>query len=486
MVFQVSGGRRAGRAAFLKGGSPLPDDLYPSDAVTAARAALAAVERLSLFVNVTADPAVRALRTALEAVAACDASALEAARRRFLGCVAEAAARRDVPPPEAARSLSAWQLLLLERVSADENAFTLQAEHTPTPPSGLLALASADLRCLQSLYDAPDRLAGLLDPDGILRGLILPVQPDGAADPMDAVRAEPVRILARAADWGAAAPELARWLHAAGAGLFGRYAAFRWERPAASEADRAGALRPIPRPDWIRLDQLIEYESERQIVLHNTEKFMLGLPAHNVLLYGERGTGKSATVKALLHAFAPRGLRMVEVPRQSLGDLPEIITQLGGRGRRFILFVDDLSFDDGDATYKELKAVLEGTLEGRPRNVLVYATSNRRHLVQERFSDRAAAVGDDGEVHPQDTLEEKLSLADRFGITVVFPSPDQRRFLAIVEGLARQRGLDVPPEELRQAALRWAVWHNGRSARTAKQFIDDLEGERRLRTRSTG
>lgn len=142
---------------------------------------------------------------------------------------------------------------------------------------------------------------------------------------------------------------------------------------------------------------------------------------------------------------------------------------------RVIVFIDDLSFEEGDIAYKELKAILEGTLEGKPENVLVYATSNRRHLIQEHFSDRK--MPRESEVNPQDTLQEKLSLADRFGLTVIFPSPDQDRYLTIVEGLATSRELPIAKDELCRRALQWVVWHNGRSARTAKQFIDQLEGE---------
>lgn len=213
------------------------------------------------------------------------------------------------------------------------------------------------------------------------------------------------------------------------------------------------------------------------MVIRNTEKFIRGLPAQNVLLYGDRGTGKSATVKAMLHTFARSGLRMIEIPRQSLRAIQTVISIVRERHRPFILFIDDLSFEEGDTAYKELKAVLEGTLEGRPRNVLVYATSNRRHLIQQHFADRRVTFGDDGEINPQDTVQEKLSLADRFGITVIFPTPDQSKYLRIVSGIAKRRGIDLPQEVLHQKALRWAAWNNGRSARTAQRFVDYLIGE---------
>jgi predicted AAA+ superfamily ATPase len=267
------------------------------------------------------------------------------------------------------------------------------------------------------------------------------------------------------AGWSELAPDLAAHYRRHGVGRFAAHWAFRWTR---------GGLSPIDRPDPITFDDLIGYADQRQTVRRNTEHFLRGLPANNLLLYGERGTGKSSTVKALLHAYGDRGLRLVEVPKSSLGDYVEIVGELAGRAERFILFVDDLSFDENETGYTELKAVLEGGIASRPSNVLLYATSNRRHLILERFSDRAAP---DDEVHAQDTLQEKLSLADRFGVTVVFLAPDQQQYLDIVQGLVRRRGLAVDDGTLRRQALQWAAWNNGRSGRTARQFVDDLTAE---------
>jgi predicted AAA+ superfamily ATPase len=284
--------------------------------------------------------------------------------------------------------------------------------------------------------------------------------------------------LAASNDWPALAEALAEHYARVGAGPFGRYRAFRWLREGAAH----GRLIGIAAPDPIRLDQLVGYDRERALVLQNTEQFLAGFPANSVLLYGDRGTGKSSTVKALLNEHAGRGLRLVEVSRDDLGDFPWIIQQLRDRPERFILFVDDLSFDEGERDYRGLKAVLEGSVEARPSNVVLYATSNRRHLVQERWTDRESTLS--AEVHGQDTMQEKLSLSDRFGIRVVFPSPDQRRYLAVVESLASQRGLTLESEVLRRRALQWAEWHNGRSGRTARQFVDHLEGELGMASRA--
>ncbi len=250
-----------------------------------------------------------------------------------------------------------------------------------------------------------------------------------------------------------------------GLGIFGKYRAFRWEH---------GTLAGIAYPDPIRLDVLVGYEREREPLVRNTEQFVRGLPANDVLIAGARGTGKSSTVKALLNRFASRGLRLVEVTKDELIHLPEILAQLRGRPERFIIFVDDLSFEAEESGYKALKALLEGAIEARPQNVAVYATSNRRKLITERWAERTA---DEDDVFPRERQEEKLSLADRFGIRVLFPSPDQNQYLAMVASLAADAGLSVPEAELRQHAIRWELQHSGRSGRAAHQFVIWLLGE---------
>jgi predicted AAA+ superfamily ATPase len=202
-------------------------------------------------------------------------------------------------------------------------------------------------------------------------------------------------------------------------------------------------------------------------LVRTAKRYVPGIPPNTVMSSGDRGTGKSSTVKALLNALAPRGLRLVEIPKEALGDFPRLVALLRGRRERFLLFVDDLSFEEHETEYKALKAVLEGSLETRPDNLVLYATSNRRHLVRQRFDDRDSAADD---IHPGDTVEEKLSLSDRFGLRVRFLAPDQSRYLAIARALAERHGLALPREELETRALRWAARHGGRSARTARQF----------------
>lgn len=266
--------------------------------------------------------------------------------------------------------------------------------------------------------------------------------------------------------WSKWIDSLAAFYQKAGYGSFNRFLAFRWENNGGQ-----GSLTGIPQPDLVRFDQLIGLANEEGIIRENTEHLLAGLPANNMILYGNRGTGKSSVVKALLHAYASRGLRLVEIAKGDLVDFPKLIRILGNELNKFILFVDDLSFEESEPEYKALKTMLEGGLEAKPDNVLIYATSNRRHLVRETFAERQ------GDIHARDGLEEKLSLADRFGITVTFPAPDQEAYLQIVEGLAAQRGLQMDRQELRQLALRWEMWHNGRSGRTARQFIDHLTAQ---------
>lgn len=417
-------------------------------------------------------------RAYLDLLAALDeGDAPEAARRRarLFGLLA---AEAELYPEELAGD--AWQNHLLDRLLADENAFSLKAQRSAGGTLGpaLLEQARRDLATLRALFDLTDRpladLARALDP-----AIPAPVGWDGfsplpRAEPLHGPAARDLKQrLAASPDWPGLVADLAAYFHATGTGLFARYRAFRWVRRG-HLGHLEGQLEGIAHPDPIRLDDLIGYDRERAALLENTEQFLDGYPANNALLYGERGTGKSSTVKALLNAYAERGLRLIEVPKQFLADFPYILGALRPRRERFVVFVDDLSFDEHETIYRELKAVLEGGVEVRPENVLVYATSNRRHLVVERFSDHEAPA--DAEIHSLDTVQEKLSLSDRFGLRLFFLSPDQQRYLEIVRGLAERRNLPISPEDLDRQALQWATWQNGRSGRTARQFVDHLTG----------
>ncbi len=266
---------------------------------------------------------------------------------------------------------------------------------------------------------------------------------------------------------GAFSAEETERFHAThGCGVFASFGAFKWQRGVSGDSSLFG----ISAPDPVRLSQLKGYDYERNIVLENTSNFLDGTSANNMLLYGDRGTGKSSTVKAVFNEFRGRGLRIIEVSKDCIVEFARIIERIGSVPLKFIIFIDDLSFSDGDDNYSALKAVLEGGVAARPRNTVIYATSNRRHFVKESFSER------DSEVHSGDAMQEKLSLADRFGITVTFTSPDQRLYFNIVRTLAADRGLDVDGAQLERGAAQWALRYNGRSPRTATQYIDWVAG----------
>jgi predicted AAA+ superfamily ATPase len=256
-----------------------------------------------------------------------------------------------------------------------------------------------------------------------------------------------------------------------GFGLFAQHRTFRW-RPAAG--GRAGHLEAVAYPDPIALADLKGYDEARQAFLDNLEGFVSGKQANNVLIYGERGTGKSSTVKAALNEYADRGLRLVELSPLDALDVSSALKVLRPRPERFVLFLDDLSFNKDDVRYRGLKALLEGSVEPLPSNVILVATSNRRHLVPETFAEREGGVRSEGEIHEVDAVEEKLSLSDRFGLVISFYSPDQATYLAIVRHLAKRAGLKMSIQELESGALLWTLQNNGRSGRAAAQYVRHL------------
>jgi predicted AAA+ superfamily ATPase len=259
--------------------------------------------------------------------------------------------------------------------------------------------------------------------------------------------------------------------------LFERVHAFRWE--VRRERGRLVAIE-----DWQGFDlaDLIGVERPVERLVENTQQFLAGYPANHVLLYGERGTGKSSAVKGLLTRFGDRGLRIVEVQKADLAHLPDVVAALRGARERFLLFCDDLSFDLGERGFRELKAALEGSLVAPPANVRIVATSNRRHLLPERVEDnRDARLDESGDLHPGETVDEKLALSDRFGLALGFHAFDQATYLRVVEHYARKAGLPPGDARIREEALRWALHRASRSGRTARQFVDDYAGRAALR-----
>ena len=256
-----------------------------------------------------------------------------------------------------------------------------------------------------------------------------------------------------------------------GVGKFGLNKSFR-----ISEKD--GSIIPITNTVEIKLHELVGYEIQKEKLIANTKAFVDGKRANNCLLYGDAGTGKSSSVKAVLNRFYPDGLRMIEIYKHQFVYLSEILSQIKNRNYRFIIYMDDLSFEEFETEYKYLKAVIEGGLEVRPENVLIYATSNRRHLIRELWSDRTD-MEHNQDVHRSDTMQEKLSLADRFGITIGYFAPDQNEYFDIVSGIAGEYlELKLDEEELHNEARKWEIANGGRSGRTARQFVDYLLGSK--------
>src|SRR5436309_7771787 len=446
------------------------------------RTALAAAHGIALLRGVLDDAASRAVLTLLAALAGPEPDSAIVAGA-YGHAFRELAAVADEEPVHGLAD--AWQAHLTARLLDDPNPWSMQAESagaTGVAP-GLRRQAGRDLRTLRLLFGCDAATIWRMACEAVAapaegRRQYAPTLADAwvpwtdlaspqAEDSGNAARAALRRRLAEVADWALLAGDLAEHWARHGTGIMARYRMLRWE-------GRAAQMRGIAHPDPIQLAELVGYEREQALLTANVERFLAGLPAHDALLYGSPGTGKSSTVKAVANAYAERGLRLVEVRKEDLADLPAIAALVRGRAPRFLLFVDDLSFEEHETQYKALKALLEGTAEARPANLLIYATTNRRNLVRESFADRGAP-GDD--VHGRDTMQEKISLAARFGLRVTFAAPDQERYLAIATSLARGRRLSLSEEEVRARALLWERQHPGRSGRTARQFVDDLEAE---------
>ena len=257
-----------------------------------------------------------------------------------------------------------------------------------------------------------------------------------------------------------------------GYGVFAMNRAFRIDRQAGRPVD----FLPISNVDHVMLEDLLGYEKQKQELRRNTEAFLEGRAANNVLLYGDAGTGKSTSVKALINEYFDRGLRMIEIYKHQFGDLSAILARVKNRNYRFIIFIDDLSFEENEVEYKFLKAVIEGGVETRPDNVLIYATSNRRHLIRETWNDRTD-IEHHGDIHRSDTVEEKLSLAARFGVSINFGAPTPKEYQEIVLTLARRAGITMDSKKLLSRANAWEVRRGGFSGRAARQFVDYLAAQ---------
>ena len=256
-----------------------------------------------------------------------------------------------------------------------------------------------------------------------------------------------------------------------GVGMFGLNKAFRL----GEVQDGKVKIVPITNMDKVMLSDLVGYESQKEELVANTRAFIEGKKANNVLLFGDSGTGKSTSIKAIVNEFYEDGLRMIEIYKHQFKDLSNVIGQIKNRNYKFIIYMDDLSFEEFEIEYKFLKAVIEGGVETKPDNILIYATSNRRHLIKETWQDRDD-MEQNGELHRSDTMEEKLSLANRFGVTIYYGKPSRIEFNHIVIELARKAGLTLSDDELKAEANKWELRHGGISGRTAQQFVHYLAG----------
>jgi len=364
-----------------------------------------------------------------------------------------------------------WSNYVLNLIVDDENVFSLGCENkTLEADAPVISLVRSDMEVLKGVYTLQwSEVASSIGVDGAWWNRSW--QPQPQAHPFYKHRLLEMMTLHQLffgrSDPNKILEALAMFYRVFGSGQIGKFPAFRWNH----------GLCPVRHPDTVELDELVGIEEQKKLLIMNTEIFLSGHKANNVLLYGEKGTGKSSSIKALLTRYAPQGLRMIELSKNDMGCLGDISRLVRNRGFRFIVFIDDLSFEEFEVEYKHVKATIEGSLEAKPDNLLLYVTSNRRHLVKETWRDRHSA---DEEIHVSESHQEKLSLADRFGITIRYQVPNQEQYLRIVEHLARQNGLDIPPEELKRMAIEWEMRYHGRSGRTAYQFVTYLAGRSRL------
>ena len=384
------------------------------------------LQSMAIFRALLQDPVVSALSAYLESL---EQTSLSASVSKYAAFVSSLYGSGN-------RTLAGY---IQHIVNNDENAYIRMIGKGAQPWEEMDADVWAELEILQAVADlTPEALRQVLDWNGYLPGFA-------------------VKQLNLAESYR----ERCANIHQYGYGMYAKHRMFY--------INAENRIVPVHNPDKTQLSSLIDYKREQQIILDNTIALLEGKPAANILLTGDAGTGKSSTVKAVVNELAHRGLRILEVRKEQLTVIPAILDELNTNPLKFILFIDDLSFQKDDDNFSALKAILEGSVSAKSRNVVIYATSNRRHLVKESFSNRD---GDD--VHRNDTMQEIISLSERFGIQVTFQKPDKKTYLGIVHHLAREKGVQMEDSELDMLAERYALGRGGRSARAATQFIDGL------------
>ncbi|MDO5416056.1 MAG: ATP-binding protein [Lachnospiraceae bacterium] len=352
-----------------------------------------------------------------------------------------------------------------------ENAYSTSCEILGPAEGSLFLLAQHDFEIFKKLYDYDIRILDGKAEDGIW-SLIADYR---AAKENSRVFNKRIRdrivelavSLERAQTTAEFQGDVTQFYKEFGVGKFGLNKAFR-----ILEKDEQAYMEPITSIEHVYLKDLVGYEIQKKKLIDNTEAFVEGREANNVLLYGDAGTGKSSSIKAILNQYYDRGLRIIEVYKHQFKALSDVLEQVKDRNYKFIIYMDDLSFEESELEYKYLKAIIEGGLGKKPKNVLIYATSNRRHLIRESFGDKKQLSDDD--IHANDTVQEKLSLVARFGVTIYYGAPEPKEFKTIVKALAERNGITMPEEELLLKANQWELSHGGLSGRTASQFITSL------------
>ena len=367
-----------------------------------------------------------------------------------------------------------WQQWITYMLMMHENAFTLACERrTVGQTSTMIKLAEEDfalfMEMLKCDLDAIGKATGT-DMLSLMAYYHMPFAQDTDGGPGKQIRILCDKLV-RARDVRAFSRIISQYYAEYGVGIYGLYKAFR-----VAEGEDRTRIVPVTEVEDVKFSDLVGYEEQKKALRENTEAFLSGVHANNVLLYGDSGTGKSTSVHALMHDYFARGLRLVEIAKPDRIKLPQVLAEIKKRNYRFIIFLDDLSFEENESDYKELKAMLEGALESRSDRVLIYATSNRRHLIRETWGDRADMEYNE-DIHRSDTMEEKLSLASRFGVMIYYAKPDPGEYLNIVRELTRRNGIEIGEEELADIARKWELRHGGMSGRTASQLITWLRGE---------
>ena len=370
-----------------------------------------------------------------------------------------------------------WHCFLAFCLANNENAYSRSCEIVGPVAGSLNQLVLHDFAVFKRLFDAD--IAALDGLDEESRGIWSCIRDYRSATGRSQVFNSRIRdriVELSVALEGAESAEsfaaiVTEFYREFGVGRFGLNKAFRIDD---IESGSRAVIKPITSIEHVYLKDLVGYELQKKKLIANTEAFIQGKAANNVLLYGDSGTGKSSSIKAILNQYYDRGLRMIEVYKHQFKNLSDVLEQIKDRNYKFIIYMDDLSFEDFEIEYKYLKAIIEGGLGKKPTNVLIYATSNRRHLIREKFSDKREILDD---LHANDTVQEKLSLVARFGVTIYYGSPDKKEFQNIVRVLAEKYGVHMDQEQLLLEANKWELSHGGLSGRTASQFITHLMGQ---------